>query len=97
MIPNPKKIAVKDKAQEQYLTVLAASALYPGRHGRLKNEIKKKWVTEKIDILPRNLVELLKATEGFVDDKTTQNKPRYDSNEACVALVDAGERKQRGG
>ena len=61
-IPNIKKIAVKSKTRELYLAALATFGLYPGKHGCPKNNIKNKWATEKIDILPRNLIELLKTT-----------------------------------
>ena len=76
---------------------LAASALHNKQHGRLKTEIKNKWVTEKLDILPKNLVELHKMTKVYVGDEVPRGRPRYDPNEAGVALVDTGERRPCGG
>ena len=58
MIPNPKKIALDVEVRERYSAALATSGLDPRRHGYLKNEIKNKWVTKKIDILPHNLIDL---------------------------------------
>ena len=58
MIPNPKKIVLDIEGRERYSAALATSGLDPRRHECLKNEIKNKLVTEKIDILPRNLIDL---------------------------------------
>ena len=85
MIPNPKKAALNAEAQERYLAALAASALHNKQHGQLKTEIKNKWVTEKLDILPKNLVELHKMTKGYVGDEVPRGRPWYDPNEANVA------------
>ena len=57
MIRNPKKTALNAAAQERYLAALATSALHNKRHGRLKNEVKNLWVTQKLGILPKNLTE----------------------------------------
>ena len=97
MIPNPKKIALDIESQEQYLAALATSGLHSKRHGRLKNEIKNQWVTQKKDITPKDLTELLKMTEGYVNDEAMRVKLRYDPNKAGVALVDSSDRWQRGG
>ena len=50
MIPNPKKASLNAEAQERYLAALAASALHNNWHGQIKNEIKKLWVTQRLDI-----------------------------------------------
>ena len=97
MIPNSKKAAVNAEAQERYLAALVASALHNKRHRRLKNKVKNLWVTQKLDILPKNLTELHKMIKGYVDDKATRGRPRCDPNEAGVALVGTGERRQRNG
>ena len=93
MMPNPKKAALNAKAQERYLAALAASALRNKHHDELKTEITNKWVTEKLDIFLKNLVELHKITKGYVDNEVPRGKPRYDPNEASVALVGTGERR----
>ena len=97
MIPNPKKTALNAKAQDRYLAAVMASRLHNKRHRQLKNEIKNLWVTQKRDILPKNLSELHKMIEGYVDDKAVRFKPGYDPNEAGAALVDACDRRQRDG
>ena len=97
MVPNPKKTALSNEAQERYRAALAASGLSSKRHGWLNMNIANKWVTERIDILPKNFVKLHKITKGYVDDEVPRGKPRYDPNQAGVALVDTGERKPRGG
>ena len=50
MILNPKKAALNAETQERYLAALAASALHNNWHGQIKNEIKKLWVTQRLDI-----------------------------------------------
>ena len=97
MIANPKKAALNAEAQERYLAALAASALHNKRRGRLKMEITNKWVTEKLDTLPKNLVELHKMIKGYMGEEVPRDKPRYDPNEAGVALVDTGECRLRDG
>ena len=78
MIPIPKKTALSAEAQDRYLAALAASGLHNKRYGRLKNKIKNLWVTQKCDILLKNLTELHKMIEGYVDDEAMRVKPRYD-------------------
>ena len=75
LIPNPKKTALNNEAQERYLAALAVSGLNNKRHGRLKTSITNKWVTERIDILPKNMVELHKMTKGYVDEEVRRGKP----------------------
>ena len=64
MIPNPKIIEIGNEAQDRYLAALATTGLDNKRHQSFKNEVKNKHVTEKKDIIPKSLIELLKTVEG---------------------------------
>ena len=88
---------LRSEAQERYLAALVASALHNKRHGRIKNEIKNMWVTQRLVLAPKNLTELHKMIKGYVDDEAPRGRPWYEPNEAGVALVDTGKRGQRGG
>ena len=50
-------------------------------------------MTQKLDILPKNLTELHKMIKDYVNDGVPRGRSRYDPNEAGVALVDMGERR----
>lgn len=52
---------------------------------------------ERHPTLPKTLVELLKALDGYVDAAPEQTKPRYDANAAGVALVDTRAQGQNEG
>ena len=67
----------------KYLAALAASGLKSKRHRRLKTSTTNKWVTERIDILPMNLVELHKMTKGYVDEGQSRTSTQASVNRAA--------------
>ena len=53
-------------------------------------------MTQKKDIIPKDLTELLKTMEGYADDKAMRTMSRYDPNEDGIPLAGSSDCRQRG-
>lgn len=92
-----KKLEIQKEESSRYLACAAFTGLDGRRHGEVKMNVKNTYASQKIDILPNSMPDLLQLIQAFEEPAASSATTRRDPKHPSIAMVEAADKRTPGG